>query len=241
MGFIGRRVQILTNFVGEDVNIYGGSFIGSNTFIDSYTTIGFPTRTKLRSLYNTRVRNFNDILDEVSEGSFIDSNVVIRRGSIIYEGATIKENVEFGHNVLIRENTIISAGCRIGSGTIIDGEVFIGKNTIVQSFVYIPPKVKIGSNVFIAPRVTFTNDRYPPSRRLIETIIEDDVVIGANSTIIAGITIGKGAIIAAGSVVTKSVKPYTVVMGIPAKVVMDRNEYEKRKKLYEETEVFPIK
>ncbi len=241
MGFIGRKVQILTRFVGEDVNIYGESFIGSNSFIDSHTTIGFPTRAKLKSLSNIDMKNVNEILDEISEGSFIGSNVVIRRGSIIYERTIIKENVEFGHNVLIRENTTIGAGCRIGSGTIVDGEVFIGENTIIQSFVYIPPKVRIGSNVFIAPRVTFTNDRYPPSKRLIETIIEDDVVIGANSTIIAGITIGKGAVIAAGSVVTKSVKPYSVVMGVPARVVMNRDEYEKRKKLYEASEIFPIR
>ncbi|ADM27981.1 acetyl/acyl transferase related protein [Ignisphaera aggregans DSM 17230] len=241
MVFIGKRAKILTRFVGDNVDIYGESFVGTNSFIDSYTTIGFPIRAKLKSLSNTDMKNINEILDEISEGSFIGNNVVIRRGSIIYERTTIKENVEFGHNVLVRENTIIGAGCKIGSGTIIDGEVLIGENTVVQSFVYIPPKVKIGSNVFIAPRVTFTNDRYPPSKRLIETIIEDDVVIGANSTIIAGITIGKGAIIAAGSVVTKSVKPYSVVMGVPAKVVMDRNEYEQRKRLYEESEIFPIR
>jgi len=144
------------------------------------------------------------------------------------------DHVELGHGVVIRENTKIGSRSRVGTGTIIDGGVTIGEDVSIQSGVYIPPRVVIGNRVFIAPRVTFTNDRYPPSRRLIETIIEDEAVIGAGAVIVAGIRIGYRSVVGAGAVVTKDVPPETVVIGAPARPVMSRSEYEYKKHKYEE-------
>ncbi|MCI4438177.1 MAG: N-acetyltransferase [Ignisphaera sp.] len=232
--------------LGKEVFIYGATRIGANTLIDSGVTLGYPTRQKVLKLLSDETEvsiqntDFHELLDRISDGVEIGQNCIIRRGTIIYENVKLGNNCETGHNVLIREHVSIGDGCKIGSYTIIDGYVSIGSNTVIQSAVYIPPKVIIGSGVFIAPRVVFTNDRYPPSSRLIETVIEDDAVIGANATIVAGIRIGKGAVIAAGSVVTKSVEPYTVVAGIPAKPIMTRDEYERRKKEYEKAvSIFP--
>jgi acetyltransferase-like isoleucine patch superfamily enzyme len=235
-------------FIGNNTSIYGFTKVGVGVYIDDNVTIGYPMRSKIVKLME-RLRNVEarkedselyQTLDELSSGSVIGDNCIIRRGTIIYEEVSIGSSCETGHNVLIRENVNIGKGCKIGSYTILDGYITIGDDTVVQSAVYIPPKVTIGSRVFIAPRVVFTNDRYPPSKRIIETIVEDDVVIGANSTIVAGIKIGKGAVIAAGSVITKSVEPYTVVAGAPAKPVMKREEYDKKKIEYElSTGVFP--
>jgi len=98
----------------------------------------------------------------------------------------------------------------------------IGHRCKIQAFVFIPEGVVIGNNVFIGPHVCFTNDKYPKAVgewELKTTIIEDNVSIGANSTILPGVVIGKGALIGAGSVVTKDVDPYTIVAGNPAKVI----------------------
>ncbi|MEM2763652.1 MAG: DapH/DapD/GlmU-related protein, partial [Sulfolobales archaeon] len=147
----------------------------------------------------------------------------------------LHDEVELGHNVLIREGTVVNAKTKIGTGTIVDGHTTIGNNSNIQSGVYIPISTKIGNRVFIGPRAVITNDRYPPSKRIVETIIEDDAVIGANSTIVAGVRIGRRAVVAAGAVVTKDVDSDTVVAGVPAKPIMKRDEYEARKKRYEES------
>jgi acetyltransferase-like isoleucine patch superfamily enzyme len=81
--------------------------------------------------------------------------------------------------------------------------------------------VIIGNDVFVGPNVTFTNDKYPVSKNsnfiLLKTKVEDGVSIGANSTILPGITLGRGSVIGAGSVVTKDVPPGITVLGNPAK------------------------
>ncbi len=78
-------------------------------------------------------------------------------------------------------------------------------------------------------------------RRLAEIVVEDDVVVGTNSVIVAGIRIGRGTFIATGSVVTRSVDPYTVVAGVLAKPIMKRDEYDKRRVEYEEKYFFPYR
>lgn len=110
---------------------------------------------------------------------------------------------------------------------IVDGEVKIypgvtvGAGTLIQHGVYIPPGVKIGNNVFIGPHVVFTNDKYPkannPNFKPLQTIVEDDVNIGANATILPGLRLKRGCTIGAGAVVTKDVEEKKVVFGNPAR------------------------
>jgi len=101
--------------------------------------------------------------------------------------------------------------------------VEIGENCKIQPYAFIPDGVKVGNNVFIGPHVTFTNDKYPPSRGAWKsgppTIVEDGAVIGANATILPGITLGKGCMVGAGAVVTKSVKSGDIVAGNPARSI----------------------
>lgn len=112
----------------------------------------------------------------------------------------------------------IGDDCRIHAPVWIGNEVVIGDECKVQAFAFIPEGVRIGNNVFIGPHVCFTNDKYPPSNRKCwaDTIVEDDVSIGANATILPGITIGRGARIAAGAIVTKNVPPGSLFVGVPA-------------------------
>ena len=113
---------------------------------------------------------------------------------------------------------------KIGEGTTIHAPVWIGRDVIIgravkiQAFVFIPDKVKISDNVFIGPCVCFTNDKHPPSGRenWQQTIIKKGASIGANATILCGITIGENALIGAGAVITKDVPANETWCGNPA-------------------------
>ncbi|MEM3561005.1 MAG: acyltransferase, partial [Nitrososphaerota archaeon] len=136
---------------------------------------------------------------------------------------------------LIRSNSEIGENSRIGSYTILDGSVRIGKNTNIQSGVYLPHLSIVGNNVFIAPYVCVTNDKYPPSGKLKGVIICDNSIIGANSILISGIEIGENSVIAAGSIVTKNIPSNVVVSGIPARKIMNREEYERKMEEWRKT------
>jgi len=143
------------------------------------------------------------------------------------------KNVKIWHFTYIGDNTEIGDNVVIGSLAHVDRNVKIGKNSRIEGMVYIPPLTVIGNNVFIGPAAVFTNDPYPPSKRLTGVIVGDDVVIGACSVIRAGVRIGEGSVIAMGAVVTGDVPPHSVVMGHPARVVYSREEYERKKREWE--------
>ena len=126
----------------------------------------------------------------------------INKSSNIYDDAQIGKDCSIGAFVEI-QNVTIGDRSRIGAGS------------------FIPDNVNIGKDVFVGPHVVFTNDKRPPSHGQWKndppTIVEDNVAIGANSTILPSLTLGKGCVIGAGSVVTKSVNPGEIVYGNPAK------------------------
>ena len=93
----------------------------------------------------------------------------------------------------------------------------------------------IEDGVFIAPNVCFTNDPYPQSKRLIGVTVEKNALICANSTLLAGIRVGQGAVVGAGAVVTKDVAPETVVVGNPARFLMTRKEFEEKRTKWNKT------
>lgn len=234
---ISRKALVGRSIVEETAIIYGESRIGDRSYIGGFSIIGFPSRETLDKIYSRdwgsgEGRPADHDID-IGSGAIIGDECVIRSHVVVYEKVYIGRRVKTGHHVLIREESRVGDNTLIGSGTIIDGRVFIGNNVSIQSGVYIPSMVVIKDNVFIGPRAVFTNDKYPPSRRLVETIVEEGAVIGANSTIIAGVRIGRGAVVAAGSVVTRDIPDNVVVIGSPARVVMDRDEYERKKVKYE--------
>jgi acetyltransferase-like isoleucine patch superfamily enzyme len=147
--------------------------------------------------------------------------------------ARIGKNVKIWHFAYVGSNTVIGDNVKIGSLAHIDYNVVIGSNTIIEGLVYIPPLSRIGERVFIGPAAVLTNDPYPPSKKLKGVLIEDDAVIGARSVIRAGVRIGKRSVVAMGSVVTKDVPDGVVVLGVPARVVYKREEYDIKKKEWE--------
>lgn len=133
----------------------------------------------------------------------------------------------------IPEGTILGDNVKIGRLCHIDKEVVIGDNTNIQGGVYICPHVSIAEDVFVGPCVVFTNDRYPPSTKLVRTHVSRGAVLCANSTIGPGVIIGEYAVVAMGAVVTHNVKPNTVVAGNPARFMQTRNEYNVKQLGYE--------
>ncbi len=125
--------------------------------------------------------------------------------------------------VVILDGATIGVNCNICAHTFIEGNVIIGNNVTIKSGVFIWEGISVEDNVFIGPNVTFTNDKFPRSKKypdkFQETKICQSASIGANATLLPGVTIGQYAMVGAGSVVTKDVPPYAVVMGNPASIV----------------------
>jgi acetyltransferase-like isoleucine patch superfamily enzyme len=156
----------------------------------------------------------------------------------IGKGVIIGANVQFGKNVVIWNYVVIGDNTKIGDGTCIGSFVDIGKNVTVgkncniQAHVTISNGCVLGNNVFIAPNSSLLNDKYPASNLLTFPIVKDNVVIGGGVTILPNVVLGAKAVIGGGSVVTTDVPPGKVLMGVPAKEVMTKEEYEAKRETF---------
>lgn len=135
----------------------------------------------------------------------------------------IGEGTRIWQYSVILKNSVIGSGCNICAHTFIENDVIIGNDVTIKSGVYIWDGITIGDQVFIGPCVAFTNDKMPRSKQYPEsfmrTTLKTGASIGANATILPGITLGEHCMVGAGAVVTKDVPPYAVVIGNPAKVI----------------------
>ena len=139
------------------------------------------------------------------------------------ETSSIGEGTRVWQFVVILKGAKIGKDCNICAQTFIEGDVVIGDRVTMKSGVQLWDGTRIEDEVFIGPNVTFTNDLYPRSKEYPEKFsgitIKRNASIGANATLLPGITVGKYAMIGAGSVVTKDVPAYAVVVGNPSKVI----------------------
>ena len=160
----------------------------------------------------------------------ISRNLITKFGTFIENGCVFYglENIFFDTNVSIGRNSLFS-----GEG----GEIKVGKNTSFNTGVHINAavcgKINIGNNCLIGPNVIMRTANHifakidKPIRlqghKCENILIEDDVWIGANVVITGGVSIGKGCVIGAGSVVTKNIPEYYIAVGVPARVIKTRN------------------
>ena len=152
----------------------------------------------------------------------VGDNVFIHESAHVSSDAIIGANTKIWINTQIRENVVIGSDCNLAKDTYIDIGVTIGDRCKIQNSVSVYAGVTIEDDVFIGPCVTFTNDMRPRAFirgwKITPTTIKKGASLGANSTVVCGVTIGEYAMVAAGSVVTKDVPSYALVMGNPARV-----------------------
>ncbi len=134
------------------------------------------------------------------------------------QSKNIGENTNIWQFCVVLPNAKIGSNCNICSHCFIENNVVIGDNVTVKNGVSIYDGITVEDGVFIGPNVAFCNDKYPKSKnkefKLEPIIVKQGASIGANATILPGITIGEGALVAAGAVVTKDVPPNVIYKGI---------------------------
>lgn len=153
-----------------------------------------------------------------------NAEVFVHASSFIDDGVTIGKGTRIWHFCHILSGAVIGECCSLGQNVSISGNVFIGDCVKIQNNVSIYDGVYIEEDVFLGPSCVFTNISNPRSqvvrKNLYEkTLVKKGATIGANATIVCGVTIGRYAFVAAGAVVTKDVPDYILVQGVPGKPV----------------------
>lgn len=215
---IHENVQIGVNCrIGSGVVIHAGSLIGNNVRVDDNTVIGkLPMKAALSAVTQ----------DQTLEPCFISDDCMIGAMVVIYRGCTVRTKVMVADMASLRENVEVGEYTIIGRGVTVENKVRIGSRCKLETEAYITALSEIGDGCFIAPEVTFTNDNFLGRTKdrfkyHKGVTMKRGARIGANVTVLPGLTLGEDALVAAGSVVTRDVPARKVVLGSPAKVWRD--------------------
>jgi acetyltransferase-like isoleucine patch superfamily enzyme len=197
--------------------IYPDTILGNNVRIDDHAVLGKrPMKAALSAVTREQQLAACVIEDDCIIGTFV----------VIYRGATVRNRVMVADLASVREDVEIGEYTIIGRGVTVENKVKVGKRCKLETEAYITALSEIGDGCFIAPEVTFTNDNF--LGRTKERFkyhkgvtMKRGARIGANVTVLPGITLGEDALVAAGSVVTRDVPAKKIVLGAPAKVWRD--------------------
>lgn len=150
----------------------------------------------------------------------------VHESAYVDEGATVGEGTKVWHFSHIRSGAVIGSDCSLGQNVYVADRVSIGDHVKIQNNVSIYEGVTLEDYVFCGPSMVFTNVRTPRSAYprntsddYLPTLVQRGASIGANATIVCGVTVGRWAFVAAGAVVTRDVPDYALVAGVPARVV----------------------
>lgn len=162
--------------------------------------------------------------------------VTIHPSAIVDQGAQIGDGSRVWHFVHICGGARIGRGCSFGQNVFVGNDVTIGSNVKVQNNVSIYDAVHIEDDVFCGPSMVFTNVYNPRSAvtrkdEYRKTVVHKGATLGANSTIVCGVTIGEHAFVAAGAVINRDVKPYALMAGVPARQIGWMSEHGERLEL----------
>jgi len=147
----------------------------------------------------------------------IQKGAKIGKGTKIYQCCQIKKGAQIGENCIIGHNCFVSSRAKLGKGVKLESNIDVWDLVTLEDWTFVGP-----SAVFIndlSPRAKYPKLKYPQYGKWIPTLVKAGATIGANSTILCGITIGKWAMIGAGAVVTKNIPDYAIAVGMPAKVI----------------------
>jgi len=203
--------------IGSNVIIHPGTIIRDNVRIDDNTVVGkMPMRAA-----NSALKGAADL-----PACEISSNVMIGACVVIYTGCKIGEKVLVADQASIRENVAIGPFTIVGRGVAIENYCEIGSYVKLETNSYITAYSKIGDRAFVAPNVCTSNDNFlgRTKERLSKfkgITMMKGARIGANSTVLPGVTLFEDSLVAAGAVVTRDVPARKVAMGVPARIVRD--------------------
>jgi UDP-2-acetamido-3-amino-2,3-dideoxy-glucuronate N-acetyltransferase len=146
----------------------------------------------------------------------------IHESAIVDEGAQIGEGTRIWHFVHVCAGAVIGKGCSLGQNVYVGNRVAIGDNVKVQNNVSIYDDVTLENDVFCGPSMVFTNVYNPRSAvsrkdEYRQTLVKKGATLGANCTIVCGVTVGEGAFVGAGAVVNRDVPDYALMLGVPAR------------------------
>ncbi|MBV6522957.1 MAG: UDP-2-acetamido-3-amino-2,3-dideoxy-D-glucuronate N-acetyltransferase [Gemmatimonadaceae bacterium] len=149
------------------------------------------------------------------------SPAFIHESAYVDDGAVIGAGTKIWHFCHVMPGAVIGAGCSLGQNVVVMPGTRIGNNVKIQNNVSIYEGVELEDDVFCGPSMVFTNVINPRSHvsrksEYQRTLVRRGATIGANATIVCGVTLGAYAFVAAGAVVTRDVEPYALVMGVPA-------------------------
>ena len=152
------------------------------------------------------------------------SDYFVHESSYIDEGCTIGAGTKIWHFSHIMPSAVIGKNCNIGQNVFIDRNVHIGNRCKLQNNVSVYNGVQLEDDVFCGPSCVFTNVYNPRAaverkNEFLKTLVKRGATIGANATVVCGVTLGKYCFIGAGSVVTKNVPPYVCAVGNPARPI----------------------
>jgi UDP-2-acetamido-3-amino-2,3-dideoxy-glucuronate N-acetyltransferase len=151
-------------------------------------------------------------------------SVTIHPSAIVDDGAVIGDGSRVWHWVHISGGARIGRGCSFGQGVFVGNRVTVGNNVKIQNNVSVYDNVTLEDDVFCGPSMVFTNV-YNPRSAVVrkdeyrDTLVKRGATLGANCTIVCGITIGEHAFVAAGAVVNRDVKAYALIAGVPGKQI----------------------
>lgn len=191
----------------NNATVYPGVTLGKNVKIGPFCIIGLP---------------FTGIESEMAD-TVIGDNANIRSHTIIYAGNTIGDNFSTGHHAVIRELNTIGDDVSVGTHSCLEHHIEIGNGVRIHSQAFIPEYSRLHEDSWIGPNVVMTNANYPRSLGIKDSLdgitLEKKAIVGANSTLLPGIVIGRCSLVGAGSVVTRDVEAGCVVAGNPAVMI----------------------
>ncbi len=218
----GENIILGHNCIIEDnVKIGDNAYIDSNTVIRSGVSIGEEAFIGSNCIIGEYLMDFCFDKQYHDHPLTIGNKALIRSGSILYAGSTIGDNFQTGHQVTIREKTKIGNNVSVGTLSDIQGNCKIGNYVRMHSNVHIGQLSVIDDFVWIYPYVVLTNDPTPPSNDFVGVHVHSFAIVATGSIIMPGLDIGQDCLIGAGAIVTKSVEPYAVAVGNPAKTISD--------------------
>ena len=216
----GENVTLGHNCVIEDhARIGADCYIDSNTIIRGGVTLGDGALVGANCLLGECGTDFRGDPRHQEHPLTIGEKALIRSGSILYGGSVIGDHFQTGHQVTIREKTEIGNHVSVGTLSDIQGNCRIGHYVRLHSNVHIGQLSVVDDFVWIYPYVVLTNDPTPPSSDFAGVHVHSFAIVATGAIIMPGLDLGQDCLIGAGAIVTRSVEPYAVAVGNPARVI----------------------